>query len=202
MGPNYTVELIGTDLNNRFEFLSNRTVDVLISKPEQVLVNDVYEVRPNSPMYARIRSGVLLQLFLSIFRLSLHPSMIILQAETEMGFTFSDPYLYDGLTFAGLPQYVACADDDIKSFFECSDIMICATEDSRYLDLLSVRIPSRNMVVVPNGLVMLKAFIEGKCNVMANHVRTSMSRAMIRRSPYAHLVVNLSARDFLARHHC
>jgi len=86
MGPNYTVELIGTDLNNRFEFLSNRTVDVLISKPEQVLVNDVYEVRPNSPMYARIRSGVLLQLFLSIFRLSLPSVGDYFAGQTRNGF--------------------------------------------------------------------------------------------------------------------
>jgi len=91
----------------------------------------------------------------------------VFEDTNSMGFSYSIPYLFDGLKFAGLPFATACADDDIKTFFECSDIRICSIQGLSYHEFLARRVPGRNILSVPDLQEAYMAFTRGDCNVMA-----------------------------------
>lgn len=86
---------------------------------------------------------------------------------SQTGYSISAPYAFDGLGFAGLPSYTACADDDMKSFFECQDLKICVYKGAEYFDLISGRVPGRNIFPTNSTMDTYTGFIAGECNVMA-----------------------------------
>ena len=91
----------------------------------------------------------------------------IFDQDTQAGFSTTAPYAFDGLAFAGLPFYTACADDDMKSFFECKDLKICVNQDAKYFDLIAGRVPVRNILTTISTMDTYMGFIGGDCNVMA-----------------------------------
>ena len=44
----------------------------------------------------------------------------VYEQDAEEGISYSMPYLFGGLGFTGDPSYVNCADDNIKTFGNCS----------------------------------------------------------------------------------
>lgn len=44
LGPNYIFELVGTNINDAYGFLANRSIDVLLSKPAGAMEDDIYQV--------------------------------------------------------------------------------------------------------------------------------------------------------------
>lgn len=67
---------------------------------------------------------------------------------SETGLAFSTPFMYDGMRFAGVPRLVECADNDMKNFFECRDLMVCVVAGSSYHNVLSQRLPKRQIIDV------------------------------------------------------
>lgn len=75
--------------------------------------------------------------------------------------------MYDGLRFAGVPRLVECADDDMKNFFECRDLMVCVVGGSSYHYVLSQRLPKRQIKVVDGWQTMYGGLRDGLCNLIA-----------------------------------
>ena len=84
------------------------------------------------------------------------------------GLAYATPYLFLGSSFAGLPDYVKCADDNIRNFGNCSDIKICLPEGQSFVEELVTRIPQRQMFVVPGYTDSLREFMDGNCNLIAS----------------------------------
>lgn len=83
------------------------------------------------------------------------------------GFTHTIPYLYLGLEFVGVPQFVECADNDIDVFDACSSLSICVIHQSMFLEILKLRIPQSQLIVEGSYIEMFEAFDAGRCNVIA-----------------------------------
>ena len=85
----------------------------------------------------------------------------------QSGFTFTVPYYYSGLAFAGKPMYVDCA-NAFESFYEhCRLMKICAIEGSSHIRILDTLVAGS--VIVPyNGSDALLQHLEAEtCNVVA-----------------------------------
>jgi len=67
----------------------------------------------------------------------------------------------------GKPEFVACAEDNIKTFFNCSDIRICVQAGSALQRTLRNRIPHRLIVEVHSPQDMIGSFMSNECNVGA-----------------------------------
>jgi len=83
-----------------------------------------------------------------------------------VGFQFSDPYFYDGLSFAGVPSAVQCA-DDFRWLGECSDLKICVLAQSTHQDILKHNFPRQKLLPKESFSSMLKSFVDGSCSVIA-----------------------------------
>ncbi|KAL3916111.1 MAG: hypothetical protein SGARI_008028, partial [Bacillariaceae sp.] len=55
----------------------------------------------------------------------------VLEPVSGDGFDFTIPYLYNGVQFAGVPEFVACA-DNATSTGACSDTKICAQDGTTH----------------------------------------------------------------------
>lgn len=91
----------------------------------------------------------------------------VYETEVEMGLSFSTPFMYDGLRFAGVPKYVQCADNDMKNFFECREILACVVGGSSYHYILSQRLPKRQIQVVDGWQTLYGGLRDGLCNIIA-----------------------------------
>jgi ABC-type amino acid transport substrate-binding protein len=85
---------------------------------------------------------------------------------TGVGFQFSDPYIYDGLRFAGLPKAVECADNH-DWFGECRDLSICVMAASTHEAILHPLLPRQKLRPMVTHDEYLQAFMNGTCSVMA-----------------------------------
>ena len=85
----------------------------------------------------------------------------------QSGFAFTDPYFYSGLSFAGEPRFVECA-DNLDSFYEhCRNLRICVLDGSTHIQVLRELIPG-SAVVAYNGTEQLMPHLfDGTCNVAA-----------------------------------
>ena len=91
----------------------------------------------------------------------------IFESLSEYGFTFSMPYLYTGLIFAGMQPYLDCA-DNLDSFTgDCRDLRICVTMDTTHLDTLGTLLPGPALVPGANFADLVVMMKNQECNVIA-----------------------------------
>ena len=62
------------------------------------------------------------------------------QETAQMGFSFSTPYLYGGLTFSGVPEYFACA-DELSVVGDYASLLICVILGTTWMALTEVLFP-------------------------------------------------------------
>ncbi|CAB9501013.1 extracellular solute-binding protein [Seminavis robusta] len=91
----------------------------------------------------------------------------VFEADIGEGLSYSVPFLSIGVGFSGIPEYVHCAEDDIKTFFNCSGIRICVERTSAFYDQLMNRIPHRQIVPLEHREDLKEKFSNGTCNVLA-----------------------------------
>lgn len=135
--------------------LQNKTVDVLAAHTTLTMERDVYEVSSSKPGKA-VRAYIVS-----------HPVVLLCQPSTMVGFTFSDPYLYDSLGFGGHPPSVECASRRDTTSPNCTDVRICVLESTTYLDLLTTLFPVGVLSTLPSLGSVYNALSAGLCNVLA-----------------------------------
>ena len=92
---------------------------------------------------------------------------INIQPTTGSSFTFSTPYYYDGLVFAGNQTFISCAKEQ-KRYGECSKLLICVIKATTDFEYLSTHL-ARDFLVISTGVrESLQLWSSGKCNVVAN----------------------------------
>jgi ABC-type amino acid transport substrate-binding protein len=93
----------------------------------------------------------------------------VVEPTTGQSFAFSVPYLYTGLQFAGIPDYVACTDNFTISETACStDLKICALDGTTHIDIITNKFPNVPIVSVVGSNALYSNFLSGLCNVMAS----------------------------------
>lgn len=94
-------------------------------------------------------------------------------AGLQEGLSFSTPFLYDGLKFAGDEFYITqCIDKGLKHWDECSGVKACILEFSTHMDIVGKTLPERKFVMSDKESLMSFSQFEGlkngTCNVMAH----------------------------------
>eukprot|EP00547_Thalassionema_nitzschioides_P000096 CAMPEP_0194210154 /NCGR_PEP_ID=MMETSP0156-20130528/8050_1 /TAXON_ID=33649 /ORGANISM="Thalassionema nitzschioides, Strain L26-B" /LENGTH=1146 /DNA_ID=CAMNT_0038937467 /DNA_START=37 /DNA_END=3477 /DNA_ORIENTATION=- len=91
------------------------------------------------------------------------------EKSTQTGFTFTVPYLYDGLGFGGDPKWVDCADRlDYHHMNGCRELRICVDSDSSHeFKLRSELFPDSVIISTATNKEVLENIISGMCNVVA-----------------------------------
>ena len=154
----YQVQLVNVTFADRFTLLANDTIDLLAAGSTYTMDRHVYEVC----------AKILCINSYQLYDLTKHcADLVFFQTGVEAGLAFSTPFMYDGLRFAGVPGFVACADDDMKNFFECRDLMVCVVGGSSYHYVLSQRLPRRQIQVVDGWQTMYGGLRDGLCNLIA-----------------------------------
>ncbi|KAL7524742.1 hypothetical protein ACHAXR_002309, partial [Thalassiosira sp. AJA248-18] len=87
------------------------------------------------------------------------------QLSAGMGFSFSTPYLYGGMTFNGVPEFVKCA-DKLSVVGDCANLLICSILGTTWLDMTEELFPMSNIVLTEDQTQSIQNLIEGKCNVI------------------------------------
>ena len=89
------------------------------------------------------------------------------KTRTKAGFSFSVPYLYNGMQFGGLPPYVHCADNLTVTTPECVDTKICVVDGTTHVDTVLKLIPGVQIIQSVNNEFFYENFQKGFCNVLA-----------------------------------
>lgn len=89
--------------------------------------------------------------------------------ETNVGYTFSDPYYYSAMTFAGLPDFVDCVDRGDSFDGICRQLVVCVIGNSVTEDLVTELLPGAATFEVDNGVDLMQKFANGTCNVIAGN---------------------------------
>lgn len=91
----------------------------------------------------------------------------VLEPTTMMGFSFSKPYFYDGLSFAGVQPYGECADKLDFTSDECLGLKICVNNGSTTIVRTRELFPEANIVPMPTGNSAIDGLVSGECNALA-----------------------------------
>ena len=91
----------------------------------------------------------------------------VYEATTQSGLQFSTPFIYVGLVFGGVPEFVDCADNLEAIEGTCRQLKICVTAWATYAALLEDLLPATHIVAVSELDDFVTLFQEGKCNVIA-----------------------------------
>mmetsp|Transcript_17588 Transcript_17588/g.40205 ORF Transcript_17588/g.40205 Transcript_17588/m.40205 type:complete len:1220 (-) Transcript_17588:60-3719(-) len=105
------------------------------------------------------------------------------EKSTGVGFQFSDPYIYDGLGFAGFPAAVACA-DNFDWIGSCSNLKICVNAGTTHSDVLRDIFPAKYLVLCDTKDVFLETFVDGGCSVIAGE-QNDVAEIVVRNYGYA-----------------
>ena len=89
------------------------------------------------------------------------------QPTTQVGFTFSRPYLYNPLGYAGQPTYVDCASRGDTNSTDCSALRICVLDASTHYLALSNLFPAEVRFTSRSVPDIYDNFKRGRCNVIA-----------------------------------
>lgn len=89
----------------------------------------------------------------------------VAEPSTGVGFSFSSPFLYSGFVFSGEPAYVDCAERLDTFFGFCRQLRVCVNKGTSLVDIVQQTLPSAFVVTTISAN---EAFVEGKCNVVAN----------------------------------
>jgi ABC-type amino acid transport substrate-binding protein len=91
----------------------------------------------------------------------------IVQPTAGAGLTFSVPYLYDGVSFAGVPKFVECADQR-STTGNCTGLRICVQSNTTHVQVVESLFPDPSVTLVsPTTPAFYSNFVLGYCNVLA-----------------------------------
>ncbi len=85
------------------------------------------------------------------------------------GFTFSAPYYYDGMTYAGNETFIECAERK-KRYGICSSLSICVYADGTSLKYVSSYFPRGLYTTTSSTDEMAISMENGTCNVLATEM--------------------------------
>jgi ABC-type amino acid transport substrate-binding protein len=94
------------------------------------------------------------------------------QPTTETGFTFSTPYLYDGLGFGGMPEFLDCAENRNITGAICEELRVCVVDGTTQTSIVRKHFApisiSDRIISVRNVAGVYEGLKSGFCNVIAN----------------------------------
>jgi ABC-type amino acid transport substrate-binding protein len=92
----------------------------------------------------------------------------VFEPTTQQSFSFSTPYLHNGVIFAGRPDYVPCADNlNVTSGGLCQDTKICVLDGTTHREVVGRVLPDASVVIAPTFDSLRQIFMDGGCNVLA-----------------------------------
>ena len=92
----------------------------------------------------------------------------VLDVSAGVGMSFSVPFYYTGMAFAGEPTYVDCA-DKLDSFSgPCRNLKICLEEGTTHEETLANIFPGPETVLGLTPEAAVDNLENGRCNVLVN----------------------------------
>lgn len=85
----------------------------------------------------------------------------------QAGYTFTVPYFYSGLTYAGNPAFVDCADESDSFHGNCRNLKICVLDGSTHVTILRDLIQGSAIVPYNGTESLLDHLWKETCNVIA-----------------------------------
>lgn len=107
----------------------------------------------------------------------------LIEPSTEQGYSFSIPYLYNGLQFAGKEPYVSCADNLSIDPPECVETKICALDSTTHIPIITSKLPDVQLLAVVKNDLLYTNFIQGQCNVIAGE-QFDIAESLVRARGY------------------
>jgi general L-amino acid transport system substrate-binding protein len=167
------VELKVVEASNRFQMLQSGDVDVLASWDTHTMERDILEVRHCTAEKLAFAISFSSNTFLFAY---------LQKPSTGAGFTFSTPYLYDGMVVAGIPPYSTCANSENST--SCTGVHVCAVEGTTYIALIEEFIPGASITTSLNMEGVYQNFIDGTCNVLASD-QFALAESAVRAAGYS-----------------
>jgi hypothetical protein len=91
----------------------------------------------------------------------------IFEPTTKRSFSFSTPYLHNGMMFAGRSDFVPCADNLNVTSGACQDTKICILDGTTHRQVVERILPDASIVIAPTYDAFRQIFTDGGCNVLA-----------------------------------
>lgn len=91
----------------------------------------------------------------------------VAERTTGEAFNFAVPFLYSGLGFGGIPEYVDCAESLDPLFGECRNLVICVGKGTTQELVLNDLLPGPAVISQSTAQEMFANFSTGECNVLA-----------------------------------
>ena len=88
----------------------------------------------------------------------------VAESTTGAGFSFSTPFLYSGLVFAGTEPFVDCAETLDTFFGICKQLKVCVGRYSSLEGIMDTLFPSS---FIHRTVTEMEGFVSGACNVVA-----------------------------------
>lgn len=116
----------------------------------------------------------------------------IVQPTTHRGYTFSTPYLVNGLIFGGHPDYLDCFTDWNSTFHgnstdlgHCEDAVLCVLNGTTHQDFIEKTLHGiSSRLYTPSTMDLLYDYlIQGVCNVLAGE-QLELAPSMVEKQGY------------------
>lgn len=98
------------------------------------------------------------------------------------GMSFSTPFLYTGMAFGGVPEYVDCADNQDTLSGSCRDLRVCVADGSSHMPIIDQILPAAFVIRTPS-FNQIELLNNGTCNVMARDL-ISLAEPRVRANGY------------------
>ena len=92
----------------------------------------------------------------------------VLESTSNQALSFSTPYFYTGTTFAGLPEFVDCADRGETLFGACRDLAVCVIEGTTSADIVREYLGGSVTHTVNFDEELFQNLKNGTCNVVSS----------------------------------
>lgn len=89
------------------------------------------------------------------------------ETNLQAGLSFSAPFYYSGLGFAGQQEYIECIDEFDVSNGLCRDVKLCVADGTTHLDIIREHVPAAQALVEETTDLCIERFIQGQANVVA-----------------------------------
>jgi general L-amino acid transport system substrate-binding protein len=108
----------------------------------------------------------------------------VYEPSTQVGFSFSTPYLYDGMGFGGIADYVECAQAKNATGTTCSALSICVVDGTKHMEYVQELLPEAGLVLRTTLAGSYTALINGECNVIASDQFSISERVVVVANDY------------------
>ena len=89
------------------------------------------------------------------------------QPTSQSGFSFSTPYLHNGVMFAGRSNHTTCVENLDVSTEGCEGVKICVLDGTTHRAVVEELIPTASIVIAPTFDAFRQIFQDGGCTVLA-----------------------------------